>query len=88
MGNQRQPGYLRFDYGAQTFVNVPGKLTSIAVGGPSFGTSVWGINAANNVFAFNGTAFVLVPGQLAQIGVFGGAVWGINSNQDIFRFEF
>jgi hypothetical protein len=59
----------------------------IAVGGPSGNVGVWGINAANNVFEFDGTSFVPVPGQLTQIAVYGDAVWGINSNQDIFRFE-
>ena len=60
----------------------------IAVGGPCGNVGVWGINAANNVFAFDGTDFVPVPGQLTQIAVFGDAVWGINSTQDIFRYGY
>ena len=81
----------RFDLTSLTFVKVPGKLTSIAVGGPLLGPiGVWGIDANQNIFFFNFSSgsFVQVPGQLTQISVFGGNVWGINANQNIFRLVF
>ena len=75
-----------FDYGSQVFVQVPGKLASIAVGGYLF-PGIWGIDAAGNVYKFNGTAFEQVSGQLKQIAVFDGSVWGISSSQDVLRLE-
>jgi len=81
----------RFDATSQTFVNVPGKLKSIAVGGPLLGPiDAWGIDANQNIFVFSASSqrFVQVPGQLTQISVFGKNVWGINANQNIFRLLF
>jgi hypothetical protein len=64
-------------------------LKSIAVGGPPAGPiGVWGVNAAGDIFQFNGSKFVQVSGSLSQIAVFGESVWGINSAQDIFRLGF
>jgi Tectonin domain len=81
----------RFDDASQTFVNVPGKLKSLAVGGPLLGPNdVWGIDANQNIFVFSASSlrFMQVPGQLTQISVFGLNVWGINANQNIFRLLF
>ena len=80
----------RLDAISLTFVNVPGKLKSIAVGGPLLGPiGVWGINANQNIFFFDFSSrrFVQVPGQLTQISVFGLNVWGINANQNIFQLR-
>jgi len=82
----------RFDGNSSTFKQVPGKLIQIAVDNrPGLSTpAVWGIDAAQNIFFYNGTQFVQIPGQLTQIAV-GGAgteVWGINAGQQIFRYNF
>jgi len=62
---------------AQSFRQVPGKLTSISVGGTSTGAeAVWGINAAQNIFEFDGLQFDDTSGLLTQIAVDGTAVWG------------
>jgi Tectonin domain len=56
----------RFDATSQTFVNVPGKLESIAVGGPLIGPiGVWGINANQNIFFFDFTSGKLRAGSWA-----------------------
>lgn len=81
----------RLDPTSLSFVNVPGKLISLAVGGPLLGPiGVWGINANQNIFVFDFSSqqFEQVPGQLTQISVFGLVVWGINANQNVFRLGF
>jgi hypothetical protein len=82
----------QFDFTSQTFKQVPGKLSQIAVDAIPGGSNpaVVGISAAQNVYFYDGTQFVQIPGQLTQIAV-GGAgdeVWGINAGQQIYRFNF
>ena len=55
--------------------NIPGKLKYVSVG--SDGT-VWGVNAANNIYRRTGSTWTNVPGNLKQISA--GAsnqVWGV-----------
>jgi len=73
---------------AQSFIPVPGKLTSIYVGGtPTGAYAVWGINSAQNIFYFDGMVFRNIPGYLSQIAFDGHALWGINSGNNVFIFD-
>ncbi len=73
---------------AQSLRQIPGKLASISVGGtPSGAVAVWGINAAGDIFEFDGLGFDQIEGLLAQIAVDGTAVWGISASQDVFQFD-
>jgi hypothetical protein len=73
------------------FVQVPGLLTQIAVGG--LGAEVWGINASQQIFRFNSNsnAFVQIPGLLKTIAVGGPSgnvgVWGINAANNVYEFD-
>jgi len=80
-----------FRYG-RGFHQVPGFLTSIAVGvgRVSQDQFVWGINAANEVFRFDDRSdrFQLVPGLLTSIVAHSESeIWGINAANQIFRFN-
>jgi len=66
-----------FEPAAQTFRQVPGQLTRIAVGGGTLGQpdEVWGINASHEIFHFNPFdlpapgLFEQIPGLLTTISV-------------------
>lgn len=67
------------------FHKVNAGLSSIAVGSSE---NVWGLNdGVDNIFRWNGSGFINVPGALTKISASGdGAVWGINRQQDVFRY--
>jgi hypothetical protein len=75
----------------QEFVQVPGLLSKIAVGGQS----VWGINRSNQVYQYDPATrlFVQMEGDLVSIAVGGGTVrqpdevWGIGPSRQIYRFN-
>jgi hypothetical protein len=73
---------------AQSFRQVPGKLASIAVGGTQTGAvAVWGLDSAQNIYAFDGLLFDHIPGSLSQISADGLLVCGINTSSDVFCTE-
>jgi hypothetical protein len=73
---------------AQSFRPVPGKLASIAVGGTQTGAAaVWGLDSAQNIYAFDGLLFDHIPGSLSQISADGLLVCGINTSSDVFCTE-
>jgi virginiamycin B lyase len=80
-----------YSYNGTQFVQMPGLLTQIAVGG--LGAEVWGINASQQIFRFNGhaNAFVQIPGNLKTIAVGGPSgnvgVWGINAANNVYEFD-
>jgi virginiamycin B lyase len=74
-----------FKLEGQTFKQIAGSLTSIAVG--SNETLVWGLNG-NQIYKldFFGTGFQLVEGELTSIAAGAAGVWGINSAGWIYRY--
>lgn len=63
---------------------VDGKLRQISVGNAD---NVWGVNAANQIFRWDGRTWIQVPGVLKQVSVGSdGSVWGLNPNGEIFRW--
>jgi Tectonin domain len=91
----------RFKSNTESFDQIPGALTQIAVGGGTLLQSdeVWGINASGEIYRFDFTTktLVQVPGALTQIAVGGAAgygdnchpyeVWGINS-PNVYRYNY
>jgi Tectonin domain len=79
-----------FSYDGTQFVQIPGQLTQISVGGA--GTEVWGINASQQIFRYNfvSKTFIQVPGSLKMISVGGPVgnvgVWGVNAANSVFEF--
>src|ERR1022692_4116935 len=77
---------------AQSFVEVPGALTTISAGG----ASVWGLNTLHHVYRYKQStvSFAQVPGPLTQIAVGGGNVtldddvWGVNTLRQIYRYNY
>ena len=76
----------RWDATGQFWVYVPGAtLTHISV---AFDGAVWGVDALNQVWYFNGQNWVQIPGSLAQITVGADAViWGLDSNGAIYFYR-
>ena len=73
---------------AQSFVQIPGKLRSISLGGTTTGAvAVWGLNSSNNIYEFDGLAFQNFPGTFTQVAVDGAVVFVIDTNQNVFRFD-
>jgi hypothetical protein len=74
----------RFDPSSTSFVQMPGFLTSIAVGADG----VWGLYG-NTIYEFNPAIqnWDWVPGSLAAISAGGDGFWGINSNRQIYRYQ-
>ena len=76
---------------AQSFDQIPGFLTKIAVGNQT----VVGINDSNQVVTYNpaSNSFQSIPGQFVTIAVGGGTlvqpdeVWALNNAQQIFRLS-
>ena len=71
---------------ATVFEPVPGNLSGISVGADG---SVWGVNAADQIFAWNAqtASWVYIPGALSQIAVgSSSAVFGINSAGQMYRW--
>jgi hypothetical protein len=57
---------------------------SIAVGSDG---QVWGINASQEIYQWNGTAWNHIAGALVTIAVNAGQVWGINKSQEIYKWN-
>jgi hypothetical protein len=51
------------------------------------GCQVWGINALQQIYRWNGTGWTEIPGSLTSIAVGGGQVWGINALQQIYQWN-
>jgi len=76
----------RYNFCNASWVQVPGQLASISVGGGE----VWGINAASQIFRFNSatqSGWTQIPGSLSSLAVGADGVWGINSSQQAFQFN-
>jgi len=72
----------RWDHEKNNWEQIPGKLTYISVSGEN----VWGVNDKGEIYHWNGAAWNLIPGSLAQISVgCDGTVWGVNKNGAIYR---
>lgn len=77
----------RWDAASETFVQIPGALSDIAVG---IDDDAWGVNAQGMIFHFDqaSQSWTWIPGELSQIAVGSdGAVWGLNRYDQIFRFN-
>jgi hypothetical protein len=48
---------------------------------------IWGINAGEQIYNWNGTSWTLIPGSLVTIAVNAGQVWGINKGQAIYKWN-
>lgn len=48
---------------------------------------IWGINAGQQIYNWNGTSWTNIPGALVTIAVNGGQVWGINKSQQIYKWN-
>jgi hypothetical protein len=73
--------------GGLNFVQVPGRLASIAAGADG---AVWGLNAAGNVYHYDATTglFDPVAGTLTALSVGDGAtVWGLNKAGQIYQYN-
>lgn len=90
----------RYNPGTKAFVQIPGALAQVAVGGGTLSQKdeVWGVNPAGQIYHFNfgKKIFTQVPGTLAQIAVGEGRldkchtyeVWGINASDNIYRYNY
>ena len=67
------------------FTSVPGQLARIS--SSADGSEVWGVNLANQVLRWNGSAFVqITPGALTQISAGSASnIWGLNSTGAILQ---
>jgi len=69
---------------AAQWTQVPGALRYVAVGSA---TNIWGVNASDNIFRWNGSGWVQVPGALRFIAAAAdGTVWGVNGAGTPFRW--
>jgi hypothetical protein len=60
-------------------------LSEISVGNAS---NVWGVNAQNQIYQWNGTSFVNVPGSLDEVwATYDGGVWGSNSSSSAYQYN-
>jgi len=75
-----------FDFGTQSFGQVPGSLTQIAVGV----NDVWGIiDSSNAIFRYDARTdnFNFVVAGAAQVAAGGDGVWAISVDDGINRFD-
>ena len=89
----------RYNPGTKAFVQIPGSLTQVAVGGGTVRQQdeIWGVGTSGLIYHFNyGTkTFTQVGGSLVQIVVGEGIwdnchpyeVWGLNAADWIFRYN-
>ncbi|HRI06404.1 MAG TPA: RICIN domain-containing protein, partial [Nannocystaceae bacterium] len=63
---------------------VPGGLKHVSAGVDG---TVWGVNAADQIWQWTGGGWQQMPGALKQISVGSASqIWGVNSNDDIWRW--
>jgi hypothetical protein len=65
-----------------TFVTVPGQLSRVAVSGD--GSKVVGVNGNDDIFVWDGKAWVQIPGKLRNISVNNNFIVGTNSRGNIY----
>jgi hypothetical protein len=74
---------------AQHFKQITGSLAQIAAGR----NEVFGLDSKSQIWRFNGSEFVQIPGLLKQVAVGGGTllqkdeIWGVNASGAIHRFN-
>ncbi len=68
-----------------TWMPVHGALKYVSVGADG---TVWGVNAGDQIFRWNGSAWDRISGQLKQVSVGNASmVWGVNSADKIYRWN-
>ena len=78
-------GWSRGQIGWSIWQQVAGALVQVAVAADG---TVWGVNAANQIFRRDGAAWTRMPGALKQVSVGAqNAVWGVNSTDAVFRWN-
>jgi len=89
IGNNAQGGgnydiYRSTDRGAN-WTRIPGAAVRISVDPAG---NAWVVNAANNIFRYNGTQWVQTPGSAQDVGVGSdGAIWVIGADNGIYRWN-
>jgi hypothetical protein len=75
----------RFDSCNAEFVNVPGVLSQISVGGGD----VWGVNKSSKAFKLDFSTFTFnaVPGKFTHVSVGPNGVWALNAAQDVYQLN-
>jgi Tectonin domain len=75
----------QFDATTETWTTLPKveKLMQISASG----SSVWGINTANEVYRYDKPEFHEQNGKLLQIAVSGDIVWGVNSKNQVWVYD-
>ncbi|WP_077490701.1 tectonin domain-containing protein [Sinomonas mesophila] len=75
----------RGQVGWRLWIPVAGALKHVSAGADG---TVWGVNAADRIYRWTGSAWQQVPGALSQISVGDAAhVWGVNSAGKIYRWN-
>ena len=70
---------------APTWTPVDGALTYVSVAADR---TVWGVNAAGQVYRRDGDSWQRIAGSLKQISVGdAGNIWGVNKNDEIYRWN-
>ena len=69
--------------GRQNWVKRPGLLKHVSVNG----REVWGVNAQDRIYQWNGTGWDPKPGLLKQISCGGSEVWGVNAQDQVYRWN-
>ncbi|HLT84290.1 MAG TPA: tectonin domain-containing protein [Phototrophicaceae bacterium] len=67
----------------EAWMPVRGALKQVSVGSAS---QVWGVNAADKIYRWNGSSWTQVSGALKHVSVAAdGTVWGVNAADRIYR---
>jgi hypothetical protein len=70
---------------AEAWLPIQGALKYVSAAADG---AVWGVNAADNIYRWNGSGWTQVPGALKQISVGStGLVWGVNAADKIYRWN-
>lgn len=68
-----------------TWVPIGGFLKQVSVG---FGSQVWGVNSANNIYRYHGSGWTQIPGKLKHVSVGqNNVVWGVDASDNIRRYN-
>ena len=77
----------QYDFKTKEWVNIPGALVQIAVGG----AGVWGINASGQIWYYNGTEFVQFTNGTVPIGryiaVGANQPWVIDTSNNVWLYN-
>ena len=66
-----------------SWTQMPGSLAQVSVGSA---TQMWGVQANQQIWRWNGSGWTQIPGYLVCVSVGSDAtVWGVNANQQIYR---